>query len=80
MTGDGAREFLVPDLGEGLEEFDAVQSLAARYDNFWASVGVHPDEEDILLGRPFFGAGLFFGHQPACGAVIRGYSQPVLHP
>ncbi|WP_213955826.1 TatD family hydrolase [Variovorax sp. dw_954] len=30
-----------------LEEFDAVQSLAARYDNFWASVGVHPDEEDI---------------------------------
>ena len=31
-----------------LEEFDAVQSLAARYDNFWASVGVHPDNEDIL--------------------------------
>ncbi len=30
-----------------LEEFDAVQSLAAQYDNFWASVGVHPDEEDI---------------------------------
>ncbi|MEJ8821225.1 TatD family hydrolase [Variovorax humicola] len=30
-----------------LEEFDAVHSLAARYDNFWASVGVHPDEEDI---------------------------------
>ncbi|MDM0057594.1 TatD family hydrolase [Variovorax fucosicus] len=31
-----------------LEEFDAVQSLAAQYDNFWASVGVHPDNEDIL--------------------------------
>ncbi len=31
-----------------LEEFEAVQSLAARYDNFWASVGVHPDNEDIL--------------------------------
>jgi TatD DNase family protein len=31
-----------------LEEFDAVQALAAQYDNFWASVGVHPDEEDIL--------------------------------
>ncbi|MES2530231.1 MAG: TatD family hydrolase [Pseudomonadota bacterium] len=31
-----------------LEEFDAVQSLAAQYDNFWASVGVHPDEEDII--------------------------------
>ncbi|CAN5310565.1 TatD family hydrolase [soil metagenome] len=30
-----------------LEEFDAVQSLAAQYDNFWASVGVHPDEEGI---------------------------------
>lgn len=30
-----------------LEEFDAVQGLAARYDNFWASVGVHPDNEDI---------------------------------
>lgn len=30
-----------------LEEFDAVQSLAARFDNFWASVGVHPDNEDI---------------------------------
>jgi TatD DNase family protein len=30
-----------------LEEFDEVQALAARYDNFWASVGVHPDNEDI---------------------------------
>ena len=30
-----------------LEEFDAVQSMAARFDNFWASVGVHPDNEDI---------------------------------
>jgi len=30
-----------------LEEFDTVQGLAARYDNFWASVGVHPDNEDI---------------------------------
>jgi TatD DNase family protein len=31
-----------------LEEFEEVQGLAARYDNFWASVGVHPDNEDIL--------------------------------
>ena len=31
-----------------LEEFDDVQALAARYDNFWASVGVHPDTEDTL--------------------------------
>ncbi len=30
-----------------LEEFEAVHSLAERYDNFWASVGVHPDNEDI---------------------------------
>ena len=30
-----------------LEEFDAVHALAVRYDNFWASVGVHPDNEDI---------------------------------
>jgi TatD DNase family protein len=30
-----------------LEEFDAVQSLASDYDNFWASVGVHPDNENI---------------------------------
>jgi len=30
-----------------LEEFDDVQGLAAQYDNFWASVGVHPDNEDI---------------------------------
>lgn len=31
-----------------LEEFDGVQALAAGYDNFWASVGVHPDNEDVL--------------------------------
>ena len=30
-----------------LEEFDAVQAMAACYDNFWASVGVHPDNENI---------------------------------
>ena len=29
-----------------LEEFAAVHSLACRYDNFWATVGVHPDNED----------------------------------
>jgi len=31
-----------------LEEFDDVQALASGYDNFWASVGVHPDNEDVL--------------------------------
>lgn len=30
-----------------LEEFAEVQGLAARYDNFWATVGVHPDNEDV---------------------------------
>ena len=29
-----------------LEEFDAVHAMALAFDNFWASVGVHPDEED----------------------------------
>ena len=30
-----------------LEEFPEVHGLAARYDNFWASVGVHPDTEGV---------------------------------
>ncbi|MCX8521288.1 MAG: TatD family hydrolase [Rhodoferax sp.] len=30
-----------------LEEFSAVHALATRFDNFWASVGVHPDNEGI---------------------------------
>ena len=30
-----------------LEEFDAVHALAVRHDNFWASAGVHPDNEGI---------------------------------
>jgi TatD DNase family protein len=30
-----------------LEEFDEVHALAMRYDNFWATVGVHPDNEGI---------------------------------
>ncbi|MDR3451356.1 MAG: TatD family hydrolase [Rhodoferax sp.] len=31
-----------------LEEFEAVHSLATTYDNFWATVGVHPDNEGVL--------------------------------
>ena len=31
-----------------LEEFPAVHELARRYDNFWASVGVHPDNKGVL--------------------------------
>jgi TatD DNase family protein len=41
-----------------LEEFETVHALATSYDNFWATVGVHPDNEgvteptlDDLLGR-----------------------------
>lgn len=30
-----------------LEEFDEVHGLALRYDNFWATVGVHPDNEGV---------------------------------
>jgi len=30
-----------------LEEFESVHALALEYDNFWASVGVHPDNEGI---------------------------------
>ncbi len=30
-----------------LEEFPAVQGLARQYDNFWATAGVHPDNEDV---------------------------------
>ena len=31
-----------------LEEFEEVHELATSYDNFWSSVGVHPDNEDVL--------------------------------
>jgi TatD DNase family protein len=31
-----------------LEEFETVHQLAMRYDNFWSTVGVHPDNEDVL--------------------------------
>jgi TatD DNase family protein len=34
-----------------LEEFDAVQALAARFDNFWCSAGVHPDNEGVQEPR-----------------------------
>lgn len=30
-----------------LEEFEAVHALAMAHDNFWASAGVHPDNEGI---------------------------------
>ena len=30
-----------------IEEFDDVHALATGYDNFWCSVGVHPDNEGV---------------------------------
>jgi TatD DNase family protein len=30
-----------------IEEFESVHGLALAHDNFWATVGVHPDNEDI---------------------------------
>ncbi|MBC7700099.1 TatD family hydrolase [Aquabacterium sp.] len=30
-----------------LEEFPQVHALATRFDNFWATVGVHPDNEEV---------------------------------
>jgi TatD DNase family protein len=30
-----------------LEEFDSVHALAQTYDNFWCTVGVHPDNEGV---------------------------------
>src|SRR5262247_2714385 len=30
-----------------LEEFPRVHALATRYENFWCSAGVHPDNEGI---------------------------------
>ncbi|SFC24075.1 TatD DNase family protein [Polaromonas sp. OV174] len=30
-----------------LEEFETVHGLATSYDNFWSTVGVHPDNEDV---------------------------------
>ena len=34
-----------------LEEFESVHSLATRFDNFWATVGVHPDNEGVTEPR-----------------------------
>src|SRR5512139_884302 len=35
-----------------LEEFEQVHGLALRYDNFWCSVGVHPDNEGVREPGP----------------------------
>ncbi len=35
-----------------LEEFPTVHGLATAYDNFWATVGVHPDNEGKEVAEP----------------------------
>jgi TatD DNase family protein len=35
-----------------LEEFDDVHALAMRYDNFWCSAGVHPDNDGDGVREP----------------------------
>lgn len=34
-------------ISTSLERFDQVHDLAMTYDNFWATVGVHPDNDDV---------------------------------
>jgi TatD DNase family protein len=31
-----------------MEEFEGVHALATAYDNFWSTVGVHPDNEGVI--------------------------------
>jgi len=50
-----------------LEEFPAVHQLACDYDNFWASVGVHPDNENVE--EPTVGGLVGFAQLPRVVAV-----------
>jgi TatD DNase family protein len=45
-----------------LEEFPAVHALALGHDNFWASVGVHPDSQDV--------------HEPSVDDLLRRAALP----
>ena len=45
-----------------MEEFSAVQALAAAHDNLWATVGVHPDSEDV--------------HEPSVDELLAAARQP----
>ena len=45
-----------------MEEFPAVQALAERFDNFWATAGVHPDSEDV--------------HEPDVDELVRAATLP----
>lgn len=50
-----------------LEEFPDVHALATQYDNFWASVGVHPDNEGVT--EPSFEDLLQRGRMPRVVAI-----------
>ena len=56
-----------------LEEFPVVHALATRYDNFWASVGVHPDNEGVR--EPSVDDLLSFAAQAARGRDRRNRSR-----
>jgi len=45
-----------------MEEFPAVQALARQHDNFWATVGVHPDSEQV--------------HEPDVDELVAATRQP----
>ena len=45
-----------------MEEFDTVHALALKHDNFWCTVGVHPDNEGI--------------HEPSQAELVEGAGRP----
>ena len=50
-----------------LEEFPEVRQLAVDHDNFWATVGVHPDNEDVH--EPSFDDLMSLGQHPRVLAI-----------
>ena len=50
-----------------LEEFEDVHSLALEYDNFWSTVGVHPDNEGVQ--EPSLQDLLYRGNLPRVVAI-----------
>jgi TatD DNase family protein len=50
-----------------LEDFPLVHELASRYDNFWATVGVHPDNEGVT--EPALSDLLTLGQLPRVVAI-----------
>ena len=50
-----------------LEEFDQVHALATSYENFWCSVGVHPDNEGVQ--EPTLAALLALADRPRVVAI-----------